>query len=813
MAATDGQHKASVTIDARVDAADREIKKLTGTVNKLEAALARSAAAGNKFDAALAKATAGQRQQEDLAKRFGQTDSALKGLGASLGKAGAAFGIVTFGAIQLASAIEQVSAESLKTQAVFKNLAFSIEPARRATHGLVGDMDLATQANRLVALGVVSNSQEFAKLAAAAQALGQKLGTTTESAFESLTAAVGRGSSMMLDNLGIVVKQEQAHKLYAASLGKAVEKLSDAEKAEAFRKVALEAIFKAADEVTVVTDGAAAATQRYRVELDNLKTSALGGHDRVTTLQEGLRQLTQSERDGVQEGRIYGAVIEDMERKLHTLGVQYADMPKSVDGWIAASERASKSLRTQALDAQIAARSVGSLQAQLQAVRGARKADDNLNRMGERAGVLRDLEERIASGKGSERETNGLLLQQATLRAEILEETGKHEEAIDLVRNAELNAMRATSGHASAVKELTAEQKKFNAQLELAHKAGPAIKGAPTLESATAGVQFESAANEAHNAEVGGQMQRGPSAAEQEMQAQSRLAEQLRGLEMQRAQGSITELQRIESEKQARLSHLTTLESLVAGEQYVDERRQVMHEAEMARIQEEKDGNEQRMKMVQTGIDLAGQAANSLITGLVATSDARRAAITQAKLQGKTEKEAAKAGEIAALQQQASNLMSIRNQLIGIAIAQGVMALAAAASFNFPGAALHAAAAIAAGAGAAAVGAMARSKSAAAASAQMSVASASSGSTGSSSRGSSGGSSERSGDMPGSSSPIPGSPNPQAPTSGGNQGGHGGGNVYNISGNFYGTPKKDFIRQVTEGQRHQGYEREPRRTG
>lgn len=196
-----------------------------------------------------------------------------------------------------ATALYGLSQESLATQDVFRNLAFAIEPARRATHGFVGDLELATYANQAAAIGLTNSAQEFAKFAGAVQKLAARANTDTAQMFNSMIAAVGRGSTEMLDNAGIVLKTEQAHEIYARQLGKTRAELTETEEAEAFRRVAMQKIFEAAEQITITTDGAAAATKRYKVELENLKTAALGGEDRVVFLRDAFDELSKSQGD------------------------------------------------------------------------------------------------------------------------------------------------------------------------------------------------------------------------------------------------------------------------------------------------------------------------------------------------------------------------------------------------------------------------------------------------------------------------------------------------------------------------------------
>ena len=73
-----------------------------------------------------------------------------------------------------------------------------------------------------------------------AQRLGRALGRDTASSVESLITGIGRQSRLMLDNIGIIVKSDEAYESYANKLGKSVDSLTDAEKKQAFLQATME---------------------------------------------------------------------------------------------------------------------------------------------------------------------------------------------------------------------------------------------------------------------------------------------------------------------------------------------------------------------------------------------------------------------------------------------------------------------------------------------------------------------------------------------------------------------------------------------
>lgn len=104
---------------------------------------------------------------------------------------------------------------------------------KKASLGTVSDFNLMTAANKAYSLGVVSNIDQMTTLMEIARVKGQAMGRTMNEALDDIVTGLGRGSAMILDNLGIVVNQTEAQKAYAESIGKTVEQLSEREKKQA----------------------------------------------------------------------------------------------------------------------------------------------------------------------------------------------------------------------------------------------------------------------------------------------------------------------------------------------------------------------------------------------------------------------------------------------------------------------------------------------------------------------------------------------------------------------------------------------------
>ncbi len=183
--------------------------------------------------------------------------------------------------IAVAGWIGDAAEKALQYETALANLPWSLEGARTATHGLVSEQALMAAAASATSLKVTSTSKDFETLAAASVKLAQKLGQPADQLLNNLVTALGRGSTELLDNAGVVLKTSEAQERYAKSIGKSVAALTDEEKSSAFKTEAFKAIAKAADETTLAVDSNAAAVVRFKVSVgdawDSIERSAANG--------------------------------------------------------------------------------------------------------------------------------------------------------------------------------------------------------------------------------------------------------------------------------------------------------------------------------------------------------------------------------------------------------------------------------------------------------------------------------------------------------------------------------------------------------
>jgi sulfopyruvate decarboxylase TPP-binding subunit len=120
------------------------------------------------------------------------------------------------------------------------NSSDMLSALQTGTRGMVSNLDLMTQANKAMLLGLPVSAQSMGELAETATKLGKAMGQDATKSLDDLITALGRSSPLILDNLGLTVKVGEANEAYAKTLGKTSDQLTDSEKKMAFYLAAME---------------------------------------------------------------------------------------------------------------------------------------------------------------------------------------------------------------------------------------------------------------------------------------------------------------------------------------------------------------------------------------------------------------------------------------------------------------------------------------------------------------------------------------------------------------------------------------------
>jgi len=225
---------------------------------------------------------------QSVDQKMGEMGKKQKALADSMGnitavsKKMATAGVVAFGAISVAvgkTVKDATKFESLKVSfdAMTDKMGIAggelVKKLQEASAGTVNSTDLMLASNKAMALGVASNMGDFTELMEVARLKGRQMGLDTTQAFNDLVTGIGRGSPLILDNLGITIKLGQAQEDYAKSLGKTTAELTDNEKKEALKFAVMEEARKQLKEAGELTLTYAEQQQQLKTSIQEMSIS------------------------------------------------------------------------------------------------------------------------------------------------------------------------------------------------------------------------------------------------------------------------------------------------------------------------------------------------------------------------------------------------------------------------------------------------------------------------------------------------------------------------------------------------------------
>ena len=214
-----------------------------------------------------------------------------------------------------------------------ENSLISLKKLQNATDGTVSKYDLLQQANNAMILGVTKSSKEMAEMFDIAQRLGKALGVDAKRSVESLITGIGRQSRLMLDNIGIVVKADEAYLEYAKKLKVGVKDLTDFQKKQAFLNATMEAAREKVSQLGPETETTDDIYQQLKASLADLAV-VIG--DILAPVMEWLsRFLKQLAEDLTTFFTLIGWIETDVEKLTSSLASQQAEwtlLKRSLEG-------------------------------------------------------------------------------------------------------------------------------------------------------------------------------------------------------------------------------------------------------------------------------------------------------------------------------------------------------------------------------------------------------------------------------------------------------------------------------------------------
>ena len=167
-----------------------------------------------------------------------------------------------------------------------------VKAIKRASDFTIDSLTAMEAANRALIMGVAETPAQFERLTEIAVRLGRAMGRDAVSSINDFVTAAGRQSYLIADNLGLIMRVEEAQENYAKTLGKTVEEMTDAEKRQGFLNEMLvqgEAKLRQLGDTSI---GTAEKMQQFKVSVQEAKI-AIGTEfsDYLGELIDGLALL------------------------------------------------------------------------------------------------------------------------------------------------------------------------------------------------------------------------------------------------------------------------------------------------------------------------------------------------------------------------------------------------------------------------------------------------------------------------------------------------------------------------------------------
>lgn len=262
--------------DAKLKAANKELDK---TKRDTEAAEKAARQLEGSFGKAVSAAELGFGKTARVAKSIGieakKAQADVEGIGKKFDRLNQFLGAGAFTGLALGAArfIGDAATRIGELDAAASALPFSIDAARKATHGLVNDFELTTAGADAVRAGLVSTGSEFGTFSQDVARLASKAGDDVGTAVGRMAAELKNGSTALLEQYGVTVDAKGATASYAAAQGKLVEDLTDVEKKQVIVAEGMRRLHERAAELGHTLETAGAQVQRTSVKLANLGDS------------------------------------------------------------------------------------------------------------------------------------------------------------------------------------------------------------------------------------------------------------------------------------------------------------------------------------------------------------------------------------------------------------------------------------------------------------------------------------------------------------------------------------------------------------
>jgi len=189
------------------------------------------------------------------------------------------------------------AAKFQQAEGAFANLAAShgvnsqkiIDNLTRVSKGTISTANLMQSAGTAMLLGIPAEQLE--DMMKIARATARITGQSMQEAFQDIAKGIGRQSKLVLDNLGIIVKAEDANRRYAEAMEITGRALTDTEKKQAFINETMRSGADLAERINAQAITSAEAMEKFKATAENLGISVGKMLIAIVAFGTGITQL------------------------------------------------------------------------------------------------------------------------------------------------------------------------------------------------------------------------------------------------------------------------------------------------------------------------------------------------------------------------------------------------------------------------------------------------------------------------------------------------------------------------------------------
>jgi len=229
----------------------------------------------------------------------------------------------------------QAQTEALKRNVETQGVAWEgyIESLKKVSDQQISTKDIVSASSSAMLLGIPAT--KMAKLMEVAAASATATGRTITESFRDIAIGVGRGSPMILDNLGIVLKLGDVYKKAAKDIGTTVDALTVEEKKMALLNKVLEIGAKRVDLFAGAQGRASRSTQQAVASIEEFFTTAKTGIASFTTdvltIVDGVESIEEATDKVAQKAKAFQEEQDRLRGRL--TGLIHKDIAVLVSGF------------------------------------------------------------------------------------------------------------------------------------------------------------------------------------------------------------------------------------------------------------------------------------------------------------------------------------------------------------------------------------------------------------------------------------------------------------------------------------------------